>query len=87
MSDCRANRRLGKFGRIRALGALLHVGKLITQRGDPTLCESVRDADHKRMRHAGARTMRQHIADVRTIRRLQQTGDTPPVIDNYSDRA
>ena len=58
LSDGRAYGRLGKFGRVRALGALLHVGKLITQRCDPTLGESVRDGDHKRMRHAGARTMR-----------------------------
>ena len=78
---------MGKFGRIRALGALLHVRKLITQRRDPTLGESVRDADHKRMRHAGARTMRQHITDMRVVRRLQETGDTPLVIDVYSQRA
>jgi len=51
---------------------LLHVGKLITQRGDPTLGESFGDADHKRMRHAGACTMRQDITDTRVIRRMVQ---------------
>jgi hypothetical protein len=39
------------------------------------------------MRHAGACTMRQDITDTRVIRRLQETGDTLPVIDSYSHRA
>ena len=54
---------------------------------DPTLGESLGDADHKRMRHAGACTMRQDITDTRIIRRLQENGDTLPVIDSYSHRA
>jgi hypothetical protein len=44
-----ATRGLGKFRRVRVLGALLHIGKLIAQCGDATLREPVRDGRHKRV--------------------------------------
>ena len=47
----------GKFGRIRPLRALLHIGELITQRGDAALGKSVRDLRHKGVHHTGPRTM------------------------------
>ncbi len=53
---------LGKFGRIWALGALLHIRKLIAQGVDAALGKSASQVRQKRVPHARPGPMGQHVA-------------------------
>ena len=48
-----------------------------------TLGKSVRHRYHEGMRHAGPRTMRQHIASAPRVRDLQQAGNLSLIVDGY----
>ena len=74
------------FGGSGRLPPLLHVGKLIAQRRDVALRKPVRDRRHERMRHAGARAMREHEAGGRLRRDLKQPGHTRRCVDSERDR-
>jgi hypothetical protein len=59
------NGRMRKFGRVGPPGALFHVRKLITQRGDAALGELPRDDLHEWVEHSGSRPMREDVAGAR----------------------
>ena len=73
---------LGDFWRIGSLGTLLHIGKLVAQRGDAAFGQSIRYCGHEWMRRAGSRAMGQQIAYARIGRYLQQPRNLPRVIDS-----
>jgi hypothetical protein len=72
LRDSGADRRVTQGWRVGALGALLHVGKLIAQRANSQRRQFTRNLCHERMRHPGSRTMREHIKRVRVRRQFQQ---------------
>jgi len=56
------NGRMRKFGRVGPPGALFHVRKLITQRGDAALTKLPRDDIHEWVEHSGSRPMGEDVA-------------------------
>src|SRR6185312_1674403 len=68
-------------GRIRPPALALHVGKLITQRGDATLCKPGRNGLHRSMLHAGTGPMCQNEHRPRRARTLEQCRDPTSRID------
>ena len=74
LEHSRSYRRVRELGRIWSSTALLHVEKLIAQRGDSAHRQTSGDRRQKRMRHAGAGTMRQNITRTRLRRHLKQSG-------------
>jgi hypothetical protein len=67
--------RLRERGRVRPLLAPLHGGELVAQRCDAALAEPGGDRGHERMRHSGARAVRQHPAGARARRGVEEGGD------------
>jgi hypothetical protein len=80
-----AHRRLRQPGRVGPLAALLHVGELIAQGGDAARAELVGDGGHERVRHAGARAVREQVAGARAWRREQQARDAMRLVDRDGD--
>jgi hypothetical protein len=54
--------------RIRALRTSLHLGELVTQRGDAALIEALAHRGHERVLHSGTGTVRHHIASTGPLR-------------------
>ena len=63
----RADCRLRDRRRVGPLRASLHVGEVVAQRGDAALGEAFGRRAHERMIHAGAGTVREHIAGPRAV--------------------
>jgi hypothetical protein len=59
----------------------LHVGELVTQRGDAACSESFGHLGHEGVVHASARAVREHVAGTRIRRRQQQPRHVLPRID------
>jgi hypothetical protein len=81
-----SNRRMCERGRVGPFSPLLHVWKLIAQRGDAALSEFPRNNLHEWMEHSRSRSMRQDVAGARLGRDQQQTGDGVCVIDPERQR-
>jgi hypothetical protein len=73
--------RLCELGWVGPFAALLHVGKLVAQRGDAALSEFPCHSLHEGMEHSGPRAVREHVAGARLRRRQQQGGDGMGVIN------
>ena len=72
-------------GRIRPLAAALHIGKLVAQRCNAALAEAGCDRLHRRMGHAGARPVCEHVSCARPRGPDQQRGDRRCVGDRDFD--
>ena len=81
-----SNRRMRKLGRVGPFAPLLHIRKLITQRGDGALSELRCNGFHEWMEHSRSRPMRQDVAGTRLRRDQQQAGNDVCVIDPQSQR-
>ena len=77
-----ANRRVGKLGRVRPPGTLLHIRKLVAQGGDAALSELCRHHSHERMSHSGPCPMREKVARARPRRHQQQGRDAVRIVDD-----
>src|SRR6202042_3598915 len=78
---------MGEPRSVRSLRALLHVWKLIAQRGDAPFAKPGCDRCHEWMGHAGPRAMREHVAGLRPRRYFQKAGDDVWVVDGDRDVA
>jgi hypothetical protein len=81
-----SNRRMRKLGRVGPFAPLLHVRKLIAQRGDPALSEFPCNSFHEWVEHSRSRPMREDVAGARLRRGQQQSGDGVCVIDPQGQR-
>jgi hypothetical protein len=70
-----AHRSMGYRRRIGPLAAALHIGKLVAQCRNAAIAEAGRDHLHRRMRHAGAGPVREHVGCARPRGQDQQRGD------------
>ena len=60
--------------RIGAPAPVLHVGELISERGDSTARKAVRNFFHERVPHAGSRSMREHVEAARFRGHQEESG-------------
>ena len=81
-----ANGRMRHRRRIGPLAAFFHVGKLIAQRRNAAFGEASRNRFHRRMGHAGAGAVREHVTRARLRRLDQQGGDLLTRADLNSKR-
>src|SRR5262245_31698650 len=77
---------MGEPGRVRPPATLFHVGELVTQGCDAALGKLSSNRGHERVRHAGARAMRQHIAGPRASRHQQQARDPRGIANRDHNR-
>src|SRR5579864_4353278 len=80
------HRRVRNLGRVDTLEPALHVRKLITQRRDAPLRQSVCDGLHLFVRHSGACTVRKDQAGTRAGRYLPEPGYGLCAFDRDADR-
>ena len=72
-------------GGVGTLSVVLHVGKLIAQRGNAALCQLGRDRGDEGMLHPCSRAMREYVAGSCVGRRLQQPGNTDAILAGDGD--
>ncbi len=80
------NRCMGQLRAIRALGAMLHVRKLIPQCGNAAFGKSFRHRNHERVGHSRTCAMGEDIAGSRPRRRQQEARHAMHMVDLDGDR-